>query len=53
MTFFARLSEAARKRSEYRRTRDALRALPIDVALDLDIYSGEADAIARRSVYGR
>jgi uncharacterized protein YjiS (DUF1127 family) len=41
-----------RKRADYRRTFAALRNLPTDVALDLDIYPGDAERIARRAVYG-
>lgn len=42
-----------KKRRDYRRTMNELRRLPLDVALDLDIYRGDADRIARRAVYGR
>ncbi|PZX17572.1 hypothetical protein LX81_01297 [Palleronia aestuarii] len=52
MNFLKTLGEAARKRNAYLRTRHALRTLPLDTALDLDIYPGDADRIARRSVYG-
>jgi uncharacterized protein YjiS (DUF1127 family) len=37
----------------YRRTLAELRALPIDMLLDLDFYRGDLKAIARRAVYGR
>ncbi len=49
---FSRLSSAARKRAEFRRTYAELARLPLDVALDLDLYRGDADRIARRAVYG-
>ncbi len=43
---------AMKKRAAYARTRRALASLPIDIALDLDIYRGDADKIARQAVYG-
>ena len=46
------LKTAARKRAAYNRTVAELEALPLDVALDLDIYRGDARKIARRAVYG-
>ena len=49
MTFLNEL----KKHAEYRRTVRALSNLPLDTALDLDIYRGDAKAIARRAVYGR
>lgn len=45
------MAELQRLRS-YRRTVRELRQLPLDVALDLDIYPGDAEKIARRAVYG-
>jgi hypothetical protein len=41
-----------KKRADYHRTVRALSRLPIDTALDLDIYSGDIKAIAHRAVYG-
>lgn len=41
-----------KKRAEYHRTVRALSNLPVDTALDLDIYPRDAKAIARRAVYG-
>ncbi|QYK39814.1 MAG: hypothetical protein KF887_10015 [Paracoccaceae bacterium] len=38
--------------ARYLRTRDEIARLPLDVALDLDIFPGDADRIARRAVYG-
>ena len=52
MTFLAILGETARKRRAFLRTRRALRNLPLDTALDLDIHPGDADRIASRAVYG-
>jgi len=53
MTMIASLKEAARKRAAYVRTRDEIARLPLDVALDLDIYPGDAAKIAHEAVYGR
>ena len=41
-----------KKRRAYNRTLNELRRLPLDVALDLDIYHGDAEKIAHRAVYG-
>ena len=51
MTVFKTLRAAVQKRAAYIRTRNELRALPLDVALDLNIYQGDADKIAWRAVY--
>lgn len=40
------------KRRDYVRTVRELRRLPLDIALDLDIYPGDAERLARRAVYG-
>lgn len=53
LTMIETLKEAARKRAAYVRTRDEIARLPLDVALDLDIYPGDAARIAREAVYGR
>ncbi|MBM9596037.1 hypothetical protein [Roseitranquillus sediminis] len=53
MTLLKQMQDAVRARSEYRRTVDEIRRMPLDVALDLDIYQGDADRIARDAVYGR
>jgi uncharacterized protein YjiS (DUF1127 family) len=47
-----RLRDITEKRARYRRTVQELRAMPLDVALDLDIYQGDAERIAARAVYG-
>jgi len=52
MSFFETLADRARRRARYNRTVAELRSLPIDTALDLEIYRGDAEAIARRAVYG-
>lgn len=48
MTFLTDLQ----KRRDYHRTLRALRRLPLDTALDLDIHPGDAAKIAHRAVYG-
>jgi hypothetical protein len=50
--FYTDLSHWLDKRARYNRTRKALRSMPLDVALDLDIYPGDADRLARHAVYG-
>ena len=52
MTFIQTFKDQARKRAAYRRTVAELRSLPLDVALDLDIYRGDAERIAKQAVYG-
>jgi len=52
MNFIETLADRVRKRARYNRTLAELRSLPIDTALDLDIYHGDAEMIARRAVYG-
>lgn len=47
-----RFMEDLQKRRAYHRTLRELRRLPLDVALDLDIYKGDAEKIAHRAVYG-
>ncbi|MCF1710149.1 hypothetical protein L0V05_15135 [Tabrizicola sp. J26] len=47
-----RLKEAARKQALYRRTRQEIERMPLDIALDLGIYRGDAEQIARKAVYG-
>jgi len=42
-----------RKRVAYHRTIRGIRDMPLDVALDLDIYRGDAEKIAQRAIYGR
>jgi uncharacterized protein YjiS (DUF1127 family) len=44
---------AAELRAAYRRTRDEIAGMPHDIALDLGIWPGDADRIARMAVYGR
>ena len=49
---FDRIRDRAEKRRRYNQTRREIARLPLDVALDLDIYPGDADRIARQAVYG-
>ena len=53
MTVFEMLKTAAANQARYRRTRDEIARMPMDVAIDLGIYPGDAEAIARNAVYGR
>jgi len=50
--FINSVLEAARKQALYTRTRNEIAALPRDIALDLGIYPGDADRIARKAVWG-
>ncbi|WP_373356550.1 hypothetical protein [Pseudoroseicyclus sp. CXY001] len=52
MTTFTRLRTAFAKRAAYNRTVSEIRSLPLDIALDLDLYPGDAKRIAREAVYG-
>jgi uncharacterized protein YjiS (DUF1127 family) len=47
------LKTAAANYARYRQTRDEIARMPLDVALDLDIYPGDAERIAREAVYGK
>lgn len=44
-----RLRFAAERRASYRRTLAELRRTPMDVRLDLNIYSGDFPLIAKRA----
>ncbi|EEW25792.1 hypothetical protein [Rhodobacter ferrooxidans] len=48
-----KLQTAARNRARYLHTRNEIARLPLDVALDLGIYTGDAHRIAWQAVYGR
>jgi hypothetical protein len=47
------LRDRLQKRAAYNRTVREIRSMPLDVALDLNIYPGDAEMIAERAVYGR
>ena len=49
---FSTLRDTFEKRARYHRTVAELRALPLDIALDLDIYPGDAERLAAQAVYG-
>lgn len=46
------LKTAIAKRAAYNRTRREIASMPLDVALDLNIYPGDASKIAYKAVYG-
>ena len=52
MNVIAQLKSAANRRAAYLRTVHELETMPLDVALDLDIYRGDARRIARAAIYG-
>jgi hypothetical protein len=52
-TLLNRLQDSLRKRAAYARTLAELEAMPLEVAIDLDIYKPDAPKIAARAVYGR
>ena len=47
------LFDQLNKRAAYNRTVREIKNMPLDVALDLGIYQGDAEKIAHRAVYGR
>lgn len=53
LTVFERLMAAARDRARYRQTRNEIARIPLDVALDLGIYPGDAEDLARKAVWGK
>ena len=53
MNVIAQFKDALEKRALYVKTRDEIAQLPLDVALDLDIYPGDAEKIAYDAVYGK
>ncbi len=52
MTLLERIQDRLRKRAAYIRTKSALQNMPLEVAIDLDLYKPDADKIAARAVYG-
>jgi uncharacterized protein YjiS (DUF1127 family) len=50
-TLIDRLKTAARNYARYTKTRNEIARLPLDVALDLGLYPGDADRIARKAVW--
>jgi hypothetical protein len=53
MNVIAYFKDAFEKRVAYLHTKAEIEKMPLDMALDLDIYRGDADRIARLAVYGR
>ena len=51
-TLIARLRDTAVKHAAYRRIRNEIATLPHAEALDLGIFPGDADRIARKTVWG-
>ncbi|WP_439123445.1 hypothetical protein [Marivita sp.] len=51
--FMSSLRNRLQKRASYHRTVQEIRSMPLDVALDLDIYQGDAEIIAQKAIYGR
>ena len=49
---FAKLRAESKKRALYRVTLDEITRMPLAMALDLGIYTGDADKIARKAVWG-
>ncbi|WP_300585656.1 hypothetical protein [Marivita sp.] len=47
------LRDRLQKRAAYNRTVREIRSMPLDVALDLNIYPGDAEKIAAKAIYGR
>lgn len=47
-----RLKTAAARRALFVATRNEIARMPLDIALDLGLYRGDADAIARKAIYG-
>lgn len=52
-TVYEMLRTSARTYASFRKTKREIANLPLDVALDLDLYPGDADRIAREAVYGK
>lgn len=52
MALFTQLRTALERRAAYHRTVDEIRKMPLDVALDLNIYPGDAERLAAKAVYG-
>jgi hypothetical protein len=53
MKVISYLKDAIEKRAAYLHTKAEIENMPLDMALDLDIYRGDADRIARLAVYGK
>jgi hypothetical protein len=51
--FMSSLRNRLQKRAAYHRTVQEIRSMPLDVALDLNIYQGDAERIAHEAIYGK
>lgn len=52
-TLLNTLQTRLKQRAAYLRTKAELEAMPLDVAIDLDIYKPDAAKLAAEAVYGR
>lgn len=52
MTLLTNIRVALQKHAAFIRTRNEIREMPLAAALDLGIYRGDADVIARQAIYG-
>ena len=52
MNLFSNIRAALQKHAAYVRTQNEIRDMPLEIALDLGIYRGDADAMARQAIYG-
>jgi uncharacterized protein YjiS (DUF1127 family) len=50
-TLIKKLQTALQNRARYIATRNEIARLPLDVALDLGLFRGDADQIARKAVW--
>jgi len=52
MSLIDRIRQIAARRARYARTCRELRAMSLDIALDLELHRGDAEKLAARAVYG-
>jgi len=52
-TILTTIQTRLRQRAAYLRTKAEIEAMPLEVAIDLDIYRPDAARIAEKAVYGR
>ncbi len=50
--FMSSVRDRLEKRAAFNRTVEEIRAMPLDVALDLNIFREDAEKIAFEAVYG-
>lgn len=51
-TLIEKVKTAAKNHSRFVKTREEIAHMPLDVALDLGIFRGDASRIAYQTVYG-